>query len=132
MEGLDDTPSIAPIARRLGERRNGKDKDFLAAHEVNHGERKLLWVDPASSVFVGRTDVREQASNLDGGFDFTGETVTKPLRVLLVVRCLGLKLGRGFRVEASRSHLRLCRTRAKSSSAGTSLAVPASTSAIRF
>ncbi len=87
---------------------------------------------PASAVLVGRTNVREGTSHLDGGFDLTGETLAEPLRVLLVVRCLGLKFGLGLRVEASRFHFRICRTRAKTSSAGTNSAVPASTSAIRL
>jgi hypothetical protein len=52
--------------------------------------------------------------------------------VLLVVRCLGLKLELSFRVEASRPHLKLCRTREKTCSAGESVTAPASTSAIRW
>ena len=52
MEGLDDTSPVAPIAGLLGERRDGKDKDFLAARDVDHGERKLSRVDPACAVLV--------------------------------------------------------------------------------
>ena len=87
---------------------------------------------PASAVLVGRTDVGKRASNLDGGLDLTGEPLSQPFRVLLVVRCLGLKLELSFRVEASRPHLRLCRTREKTCPAGERVTVPASTSAIRL
>ena len=132
MEVLDDTPAAAPIAWPLGERRDGKDDDFIAAHKVDHRERKLPWVNPASAVLVRRTDVGKCASNLDSGLHLTGEPLSQPFGVLLVVRCLGVKLELSFRVEASRPHLRLCRTREKTCSAGERATVPASTSAIRL
>lgn len=132
VERLAVSLSRTPVAKLPRKRRKRQDDRLRRKLPVDHRKRKRLWEDSASALAIRRAYAGQCCSERDRCLDFVCETLTQPRRAFLVVLGLRSELNLRLRMKPNRLHRSERRTRAKTSSAGSNLTAPLSTSEWRF